>query len=325
MLSSMRVVYFSGSLLLLAVALLGQRLAYAQSTTQASPTAGSGAPPAGSAAAPAPTASAKASLDTRVQCVAEHEQSQIARMKESLVAARAAALRCSQEECPALLRADCVQWFTELDREVPSVVISVRAGASDISGATVQIDGHTAPHALEGQLLELDPGPHLVEVLRAGEPALERRVVLAAGEKARLLVFEVPGNTSPTAAVPLSPLPPRPTHRPVPTMTWVLSGSALAAAGTASVLGLLALSERNQLERAPEKGGCSPYCSDAQVAPVHHLTLAADVLFGLAAASAVGAGLSYFLRPELPLASGHLQLDLAFAPGGANLAVRGAL
>jgi hypothetical protein len=246
-------------------------------------------------------------------------------MKESLVAARAAALSCSQEQCPALLRADCVQWFAELDREVPSVVISVRAGATDVSAASVQIDGQPAPHALEGQLLELDPGPHWVEVLRIGEPTLERQVVLAAGEKARLLVFEVPSKASPTATAPQSPPRAQPRHRPVPALTWALSGSAVAAAGTASVLGLVALSKRNQRERAPDDGGCSPYCTNEQVAPIHHLTLTADVLFGLAAASAVGAGLSYWLRPELPLASGHLQLDLAFAPGRANVGMRGNL
>src|SRR5450755_3781939 len=206
MLTSMRFVALHAGLLLVVATALEARRAYAEgagpdATPTPSPTTGPAASPSTSAAAPpAPApAPAAAPLDTRAKCVAEHEQSQIARMKESLVTARAAALSCSQAECPALLRSDCVQWFAELDREVPSVVISVRAGANDVSGAAVRVDGNAVPQALDGQPLELDPGPHLVEVLLAGQAALSRVVVLAAGEKARLLVFELPNSALPAA------------------------------------------------------------------------------------------------------------------------------
>ena len=320
MLTSVRSVAFRAGLLLLAAGALDARRAYAEG---AEPSATPAPAPAASQTASAPPAPAP--LDTRAKCVAEHEQSQIARMRESLLTARAAALSCSQAECPALLRTDCVQWFAELDREVPSLVISVRAGANDVSAAAVRIDGNAVPQALDGQPLELDPGRHRVEVLPAGQPALSREVVLAAGEKARLLVFELPSSASPAAAASAPVSAPLQTHRPVPTLTWVLSGTAVAALAAGSIFGGLALSERSKLEQKPESGGCSPYCSDADVAIIHHRTLAADVLFSVAAASAVGAVISYLVRPEVPVATGQLQLDFGFTPGSASFGVRGNL
>jgi len=247
-------------------------------------------------------------------------------MHEALVSARASALRCSQAECPALLRTDCAEWFAELERQVPSVVISVRAGENDVAGAAVSVDGKPLDRALNGEPIELDPGHHVFEVTPAGKPKLSREVVLAAGEKARQLVFELPSETT-AATVTKEPTAPPPvaTHRPVPLATWVLSGTAVAAAGAGAVFGVLALSKRSELEKKPADGGCSPYCSDAQVAPVHHLSLTADVFFGVAAASAIGAAVSYWLRPEKPITAAHLSLDLGLTPRSATFGVRGSL
>jgi hypothetical protein len=257
--------------------------------------------------------------------VTEHEQTQISRMHESLMSARASALSCSQAECPALLRTDCVQWFGELDKEVPSIVVSLHAGDTDVASVAVRIDGHPVARALEGQLLELDPGQHLVEVVPAGRPALSREVVLAAGEKGRLIVFDMPSRETP-APSPSSPVKSAAQAvRPIPTLTWVLSGAAIAAAGAGSVFGALALSKRSSLEKKPDNGGCAPYCTNSQVAPVHHLSLTADVLFGVAAVSAGSAALSYFLRPEVPVRAGHLHFDFGFAQNGATVGVWGEL
>ncbi len=311
----MRFVAFNAGLLLWAAAALDAQYAYAEGRApDATPADPAPAPPA----PPAP-------VDTRAKCVAEHEQSQIARMRESLLTARAAALSCSQAECPALLRTDCVQWFAELDREVPSVVISVRAGANDVSAATVRIDGNAVPQALGGQPLELDPGRHTVEVLPAGQAALTREVVLAAGEKARLLVFELPSSASPAVPETQPTSAPRVVYRPVTTLTMVLSGAAGAAVAAGSIFGGLALSERSKLAQKPESGGCKPYCNDAEVAVVHDRAVAADVLFGVAVASAVGAVISYLLRPEVPVTAAQLELDVGLAPGGAGLGIRGNL
>lgn len=241
------------------------------------------------------------------------------------MSARASALSCSQAECPALLRTDCAGWFADLDRQVPSVVISVRAGSNDIASATLSIDGKPFPQGLNGDPVELDPGHHTFEVTLPDKPALKREVVLASGEKSRPLVFELPTEARAAAVPAPAAAPPAPTHRPVPVVTWVLAGTTVAAAGTGAVFGVLALSKRNDLKNKPQDGGCSPYCSDSEVAPVRHLSLTADVLFGVTAAAAIGTAVSYWLRPEEPLQVGGLSLDFGIAPGSASLGVRGSL
>src|SRR4051812_549132 len=126
MLRRMRFVALQAGLLILTATLRVQR-AYAEGAGAVNEPSAS--PPA--AAAPAAAASSApeaAPVDARAKCVAAHEEAQIARMRDSLLKARTAALSCSQAECPALLRTDCVQWFAELDRQVPSLVLSVRAG-----------------------------------------------------------------------------------------------------------------------------------------------------------------------------------------------------
>ena len=128
---------------------------------------------------------------------------------------------------------------------------------------------------------------------------------------------------SPTATQPTSG--PRVVYRPVTTLTMVLSGTAFAAAAAGSIFGGLAVSDRNKLAQKPESGGCKPYCNDAQVAVIRDRALAADVLFSVAAASAVSAVISYLLRPEVPATTGRVELDLVLGSGSAGLGIRGKL
>ncbi len=317
----------SGALLAAAITIAVTVPARAQSATPVAPAT----PPSSndaaepSAAPPNATPPAAPAVDARAKCVTEHEQAQISRMHDALVSARASALSCSQAECPSLLRTDCAEWFAELDRQVPSVVISVRAGSIDVANATVNVDGKPLAQALNGEPVELDPGHHTFEVTPPGRPKLSREVVLASGEKARQLVFELPTEAAPEKSAATSAPASLVTYRPVPIVTWVLAGATVAAAGTGAVFGSLALAKRSDLEQKPASGGCAPYCTNAQVAPVHHLSLTADVFFGVAAASAVGAAVSYWLRPEKPISAGSLRLDFGLAPGSATLGVRGNL
>ena len=273
----------------------------------------------------APPATPANPQDVRGRCVSEHEQTQIERKREALLAARTSALSCSQAECPSLLRSDCVQWFAEIDREVPSLVISLRAGSDDVSAATARIDGKPASEALDGRLIELDPGKHTIDVTPPGKPTRTREVILAPGEKARLVVFELPSAADAAAQGAQKPAA-VPTYRPVPRMTWILGGAAVVFAGVGAVFGGSALAERSKLQKAPDSGGCSPYCSNSQVAPVHHLTLAADISFGVAAASAVGSAITYFLRPEIPIPDSHpVTVGFGLSPNAAMIGLRGEL
>src|SRR4051812_32885174 len=82
--------------------------------------------------APAPAPPAEPNLERLKTCVSNHQQSQVKRNEGDLLAARVALLACSQNECPAIVRNDCSQWFGAVDRDIPSVVVTVRAGANDV-------------------------------------------------------------------------------------------------------------------------------------------------------------------------------------------------
>jgi hypothetical protein len=260
-------------------------------------------------------------LERLKACVANHEQAQVRRNQSDLLAARSSLLACSQAECPSIVRNDCLQWFGEVDRDVPSVVISVRAGNNDVD-AQVYVDGQKQSADVYGRALELNPGRHHFRMESSGAPAQERDVVLAPRDKARLVQFELAPATPPTAPA----APPRvSTQRPIPVVTFVLGGTALALAAGGGVLGAWALSDRADRAETIPNGGCSPYCTDHEVSTIENKAIAADVFFGLAVVAGSAAVLTYLWRPEVPLSSGGAPLTVGFgaAPGSALFDMRG--
>jgi hypothetical protein len=272
---------------------------------------------------PAPSP-ADPNLERLKVCVSNHRQSQVKRNEGDLLAARTALLACSQSECPAIVRKDCSQWFGEVDRDVPSVVVTVRAGANDVE-ATLYVDGNEQPPEIFSRALELNPGRHHFRIQPSKGPSQERDLVLAPREKARSLSFEIApvGAAAPAAAA--APSRSLPLERPVPLVSYVLGGAAIALAAGGGVLGALALSDRAELAEPITQGGCSPYCSDDQVSSTKSKAIVADVLLGASVVAGATALVTYLLRPEKPRESADTTLDVTAgaAPGQGFLGLRG--
>jgi len=273
-------------------------------------------PPAGQADTPADGAD----QTTREQCFQSHDQSQVAMRKNQFLAAKSSLLVCSRPACPALLRGDCLEWYADVERSIPSVVFAARRGNQDLFDVRVTVDGTVFTEALDGRAHELDPGRHQFKVESSGLPPLEREVLISRGEKGRLLTFEFPPPASERAAGTTTagqgaaaPPPELPMHRPIPLVTYVLAGGAVVLAGTGGVLGYLGKQKHDDLAAEPDAGGCAPYCSEQDVQSVQSQLIAADVLFAAGAISATGALVTYFLRPEVPLAKEERK-----APGAAG-------
>lgn len=261
------------------------------------------------------------SLERLKACVANHEQAQVRRNQSDLLGARSALLACSQSECPSIVRNDCLQWFGEVDRDVPSVVISVRAGNNDVD-AQVFVDGQKQPADVYGRALELNPGRHRLRMESSGVPAQERDIVLAPRDKARSVQFElVPATPTKSDVAPARMT----TVRPIPVASFVLGGTALALAAGGGVLGAWALSDRADRAESIPDGGCSPYCTDHEVSTIESKALAADVFFGLSVVAGTAAVLTYLWRPEVPISTGGVPLSVGIgaAPGSALLDMRG--
>src|SRR5687768_2756968 len=79
---------------------------------------------------------------TKQACVSAYDETQSARQKGALRAAREKALACSQEACPAIVKKDCAQWLGEIDAALPTISFAVKdAAGQDTTAARVFLDG----------------------------------------------------------------------------------------------------------------------------------------------------------------------------------------
>src|SRR5262249_17034964 len=136
-----------------------------------------------------------------------------------------------------------------VDALVPSLVFAARdARGSDIFDVGVVLDGKRLVERLDGRPVEVDPGQHVVRFEAKDYEAVEQRVLVREGEKAR------------TGGGTMHPLAPRVLDRPVeaarpiPMATWILGGVGAFAFATAGGATLIALPTWSRCH----KGGCPP-------------------------------------------------------------------
>lgn len=243
-------------------------------------------------------------------CVAAYERTQSARKDGNLLDARDAAIACSAESCPAALSADCVRWAGELQTLVPGLVFDVRLpDGSNATDVTVLLDGARLTTKLDGKAIPVNPGPHTIVLRSPGYDEVTTKIVALEGDRSRKVsaVLTKPG-VKPTLDSAASA-----THRPVPLITWVAGGTAIATAVAASIVLGVGLSERGALE------ACKPSCSVDRAASVARLLALSDGLFIGSALMAGLAVVSWFTRPEVPV-------WLAFIPSSSpTVAVSGRL
>ncbi|MGC4087490.1 MAG: hypothetical protein QM756_06290 [Polyangiaceae bacterium] len=262
-------------------------------------TAGFGLLPAASAAADTP-----AELEQKRICADHHETAQVARNAGRMREALDAMQLCSQLGCPAAIREDCVQWFQETKRAVPSVVVTAQSGDSDLFEVRVSIDGRLVTQHLDGKPLELDPGSHMFRFESAGFAPVEKQILIVPGEKLRTLAvtFDPPtrsGTPTRLAAPAVSPAAAPTKKSTLPTMIYVAAGGALLGAAGFAGFGLWGLDQRSSLQSR-----CEPVCSSNDVSSVRTKFILADASLGVALASTVTAAILYFSRPvEAPFGS----------------------
>ena len=164
------------------------------------------------------------------RCLAAYVAGQEAREHGKLRDARTEFETCGQESCPAAARKDCLEWMSQVDASIPSIVL----GASDDTGrdlrdVLVAIDGKPLASAIDGRALSIDPGPHALRFEATGlEPATIELVVLE-GQKNRLVQAQLTRRG--VAPPPIATGPPaadRPRSLAAP---MVVGGTAVVALG----------------------------------------------------------------------------------------------
>ncbi len=252
----------------------------------------------------------------KLACVHRHEDAQLARRSGKLLAARAALLACSREACPDAVRGDCVDWLEEVNRSVPSVVITARDRGADVVDVTVSLDGELVATRLTGSAVEADPGEHHFRLASGRGLTVERTVLMSEGVRNRPIDVEF----EPPVALVVSPSaapPPSWTlaNHPFRRSDYLLGSVALAGVATTVALGIWALVERSELQSS-----CAPFCTDAELSPVRTKLVIADVGLGIAVAALAVGSFRYLTRPAAPPS---LDVKLvAGASGGAVLVGR---
>jgi len=237
-------------------------------------------------------ATALAFAESVERCMSSYEQGQVLRKQSRLLEALADFRECSQRECPALARADCVSWVREIEEVIPSIVVIVRTQSGrDVREAQVSIDGKGHPAWSPTTPIELDPGEHHIEVRVPEQQPIVTPVVVALAEKNRPVYVTVPDRSPPGSllapsrddvarATPLAGTPsaavlapPRDdATRPSP-LTWMVGGTSAALLVGGIALDLFAHRDLTEL-----RDSCAPGCAPSDVEGIKTRMIVGDSL-----------------------------------------------
>lgn len=269
--------------------------------------------PGGESAKPAASSSGP---DTAA-CVKAYTDAQRLRKSGELKEARQKLLVCSQAECPAVVKADCLPWLDEVDGSLPSIVVAAKgADGKDTTDVKVYVDGQLVAERLDGRPLVVDPGAHQLRFEHGGKPAIEQQIVVPVGVKNRRVdvSFAPEPPPAPTSTAGPDRAPP---ERGEPIVGYVLTGVGVLALGSFAVFGLVGRAEVDEYQDT-----CAPTktCDPDEVSSTETKLLVADIslIVGIAAVG-VGVGLILYNKLSDPEpASPSARLDLRPVPGGAT-------
>lgn len=238
--------------------------------------------------------------ESQDECLKAHENAQLLRLDSKLVQAKRALAACAVQACPSAVRDDCTEWMSQVVTATPSVVLAASSERGDETQVRVLMDGSELTRRIEGRAIELDPGAHVFRFELSPYAAVEQKVVLREGERGRVVTVRFARERpEPHALLPPAPganVASAPAHRPVPWITYALGGASLAAIGSATAFGLIALNERSD-----KLDSCAPLCDGRETRDVERPALAADISVAVALISGGAALYTYWTRPEVAL------------------------
>jgi hypothetical protein len=241
--------------------------------------------------------------ETKAACARSAEAGQRLRDEGKPLAAHTQLLACSRPACPMVIRGRCARWLEQVDATIPTVVIKARAGSAshpfDVTDVAVSVDGVRVQDTLDGQPLRVEPGEHTLTYMRGGAAPIEARVLLAAGEKNRILVVDFL-SSDPEPSVAASAAGPPRDRAPAPAegrtsirpAAWVFAGLAVVGGGLFGYFGATGKSDLDSL-----RSSCAGHCAEADVSAAWNKLVVADVSL---AAGVVCAGIAtwLFLTPR---------------------------
>jgi hypothetical protein len=123
---------------------------------------------------------------TKQACAKANADGQASRLDGKLGDARASFQTCVDPSCPSIVRDDCAQRLSELDRAQPTIVFDVKDGpGNDVGTVSITVDGHALTATSAGLALRIDPGEHAFTFTANDLPPVARSFVVREGEKDR--------------------------------------------------------------------------------------------------------------------------------------------
>ncbi len=138
-----------------------------------------------------------AHADEKAACFDASEKAQKLKNDKKLTDARAQFIICAREICPSVVRVECAKALAEVESSTSTVVIRARdAGGKDIIDVKVYVDGNLLLPKLQGTAVTVDPGAHKFRYEFPNGKTVEEDVLIAEGEKDRVLRIEAKGESA---------------------------------------------------------------------------------------------------------------------------------
>jgi hypothetical protein len=204
---------------------------------------------------PAMLAATTSMADGKAACLDAASKGQRLKATHKLVEAREQLRICAAAECPAVVQSDCANWLGEVERTLPSVVVTAKDAAGvDLADVTVTVDGQPFVSSLDGQAKPMNAGSHTFHFERAGSASVDRPVIVREGEKNQSVsVILSAAAAAATAPAPLGPAPAAPekaggSSDTLRTAGWILGGAGVVGLAVGTVFGFTAISDKNSAQ-----------------------------------------------------------------------------
>jgi hypothetical protein len=222
-------------------------------------------------------------------CIDANERGNELRWKSKLLAAREEYLRCSDQECPKVVREECSELYRKTAADVPTLVFAITdADGRDARDVTVFIDGSAVPGPVGISAVPVDPGAHRLRFEGSTGGAQDLSLTARPGEKNRLVRVQLARPRIGAPPEPAATDSSAPGARPVPVISYVLGGVGVAALGSFGLFAILGKVEE----------GCAPNCTADEVGSMRRNYVIADVSLGVAVLSLGAATVLYLTRPS---------------------------
>lgn len=214
-------------------------------------------------------------------CTDAAENGQQSRDEGKFRAAYQAFTACGQQECPGIIKADCVRWLSELEKMLPTVVVIARDAVGRDMDGRILMDGALLAERLDGNPIIVDGGSHVFRFEAKDGAAAEERVIIHAAEKNRILDIRL-GTTAQKPSTDSSKADSDNAsgdRARVSPLAWILGGVGILGMGGFAYFGLSANAQLSDLRAQP--CAASATCAEADLDQVKTKHIVADISLGV--------------------------------------------